>query len=86
MGNSQKKFDFDKKRYYIGLKERVAEKSRKIGSHAYKSKFLNELDKAVGKPTSTQHHKKKKKKNKTKQKQNKTHCLSLHRQKHTEIK
>ena len=70
MGNSQKKFDFDKKRYYIGLKERVAEKSRKIGSHAYKSKFLNELDKAVGKPTSTQHLKKKKRK--TKQNKNKT--------------
>lgn len=30
MGNSQKKFDFDKKRYYIGLKERVAEKSDEL--------------------------------------------------------
>lgn len=68
MGNIQKKFDFDKKRYYIGLKERVADKSRKIGSHAYKSKSLNELDKAVGKPTSTQHLKQ----NKTKQNNNKT--------------
>lgn len=45
-------------KYYIGLKERVAEKSRKIGSHAYKSKSLSKLDKAVGKPTSIQHLKK----------------------------